>query len=53
MYHRIAAAAAALMLACAGSAFGQWPNKPIKWINPFPAGGGTDAFARPVAAKSP
>jgi tripartite-type tricarboxylate transporter receptor subunit TctC len=51
MYHRIAAAAAALLLACAGSAFGQWPNKPIKWINPFPAGGGTDAFARPVAAK--
>ncbi len=51
MYHRIAAAAAALMLACAGSAFAQWPNKPIKWINPFPAGGGTDAFARPLAAK--
>jgi tripartite-type tricarboxylate transporter receptor subunit TctC len=51
MYHRIAAAAAVLMLACAGSAFGQWPNKPIKWINPFPAGGGTDAFARPLAAK--
>jgi tripartite-type tricarboxylate transporter receptor subunit TctC len=39
------------MLACAGSAFGQWPNKSIKWINPFPAGGGTDAFARPLAAK--
>jgi tripartite-type tricarboxylate transporter receptor subunit TctC len=28
-----------------------WPTKPIKWINPFPAGGGTDAFARPLAAK--
>lgn len=28
-----------------------WPNRPVKWINPFPAGGGTDAFARPLAAK--
>jgi tripartite-type tricarboxylate transporter receptor subunit TctC len=28
-----------------------WPSKPVKWINPFPAGGGTDAFARPLAAK--
>jgi tripartite-type tricarboxylate transporter receptor subunit TctC len=28
-----------------------WPNKPIRLINPFPAGGGTDAFARPFAAK--
>ena len=28
-----------------------WPNKPVKIINPFPAGGGVDAFARPIAAK--
>jgi tripartite-type tricarboxylate transporter receptor subunit TctC len=28
-----------------------WPNKPVRWINPFPAGGGTDVFARPMAAK--
>jgi tripartite-type tricarboxylate transporter receptor subunit TctC len=28
-----------------------WPAKPVKWLNPFPAGGGTDAFARPLAAK--
>ena len=30
---------------------GNWPTKPIKWINPFPAGGGTDVVARPMAAK--
>ncbi len=28
-----------------------WPTKPVRWINPFPAGGGTDVFARPLAAK--
>jgi tripartite-type tricarboxylate transporter receptor subunit TctC len=27
-----------------------WPTKPIRWVNPFPAGGGTDTFARPMAA---
>ncbi|MEI7565002.1 MAG: tripartite tricarboxylate transporter substrate binding protein [Burkholderiaceae bacterium] len=28
-----------------------WPTKPITLLNPFPAGGGTDAFARPLAAQ--
>jgi tripartite-type tricarboxylate transporter receptor subunit TctC len=28
-----------------------WPAGPITWINPFPAGGGTDVFARPLAAQ--
>ena len=27
-----------------------WPSQPITFLNPFPAGGGTDVFARPVAA---
>ncbi len=45
---------AATLVTMAGASFAQaqaWPYKPIKWINPFPAGGGTDAFARPMAAK--
>jgi tripartite-type tricarboxylate transporter receptor subunit TctC len=29
----------------------KWPPTSITWINPFPAGGGTDVFARPLAAQ--
>lgn len=28
-----------------------WPTKAIRIINPFPAGGGTDTYARPLAVK--
>jgi tripartite-type tricarboxylate transporter receptor subunit TctC len=45
------AAAAALVLA-GQAAFAQgWPQRPVNLIVPFPAGGGTDAYARPLAAQ--
>jgi len=38
----------------AGTASAQnWPTRAVRIINPFPAGGGTDAFARPLAAVMP
>ena len=43
-----AGAAGAMPLAFAQSG---WPAKPVMMVVPFPAGGGTDAFARPLAAQ--
>lgn len=47
----IAATAGTVMLPLSGIAQSTWPVKPVTMIVPFPAGGGTDAFARPLSAQ--
>jgi len=45
----------ALFALCAGTAFAQlpaqFPDRPVRFIVPFPPGGGTDALARILGAK--
>jgi tripartite-type tricarboxylate transporter receptor subunit TctC len=48
---RAAAASAAATVPFAQAQSPAWPNKPVQIIVPFPAGGGTDAFARPLSAQ--
>jgi tripartite-type tricarboxylate transporter receptor subunit TctC len=46
-----AAAIAALSLATGAAAQQAWPSKPIRWLVPYPPGGGTDIVARALAPK--
>src|ERR1039457_2618593 len=45
----LAIAAGLLSVAVAPSLAQEWPDKPIRMLVPFPAGGGTDVVARIVA----
>ena len=40
-----------LVLFAAGAFAQDFPNKPIRWIVPFPPGGGADATARTITQK--
>jgi len=42
---------AALPLAGARAQTGDWPNRPIRWVNPGPAGGAGDVISRLVADR--
>ncbi|AKJ30225.1 Bug family tripartite tricarboxylate transporter substrate binding protein [Caldimonas brevitalea] len=47
---KVAAASSALAWPAVGAPAAEWPTHPLTLMVPFPAGGGTDAYARPLAA---
>ena len=48
---RLAAASAATSSPLAWAQASGWPTKPVTMVVPFAAGGGTDAFGRPLSAQ--
>lgn len=50
-YLACAAAAVLSALAVTSPAHAAWPERPITIVVPFPAGGGTDTYARPLAQQ--
>jgi len=42
---------AVLGLSSQAHAQGSYPSKPVRWVIPYAAGGGTDVVARPIAQK--
>ena len=50
LWLKAASASAAVLASPFVRAQSGWPNRPVNIIVPFPSGGGTDAFARPLSA---